>query len=135
MDLSGPVSLELKRDPAGHHWVIEPTVARTDFWALLCIGAGFNQPLMEYQLALGLRATPAGPPRHCVWYDTERDPLAWLRLCWQERTLRPRGGRQLFTYWQRDDARPTCRALGRLLSRQAVQWISRWKLGRRPSGI
>jgi predicted ATP-grasp superfamily ATP-dependent carboligase len=133
MGLSGPVSLELKRDPAGRHWVIEPTVGRTDFWVELCIGAGFNQPLMEYQLALGLPVTPPAPQRHCVWYDTERDPLAWLRLCWQERTLRPRGGRQMFTYWRGDDVRPLWSALRRLMSKQAARRLGRLKLWRRQS--
>lgn len=113
--LSGPVSLELKRDADGRYWVIEPTVGRTDFWAELCIGAGFNQPLMHWQLACGLPVTPpAGPMQPCVWYDTERDPLAWLRLCWQERRLRPRGARQLFPYYGHGDWRPVLRAFMRL---------------------
>jgi predicted ATP-grasp superfamily ATP-dependent carboligase/GNAT superfamily N-acetyltransferase len=128
MELSGPVSLELKRDALGRHWVIEPTVGRTDFWVGLCIGAGFNQPLMHWQLACGLPVTSAGPMRHCMWYDTERDPMAWLRLCWQERTLRPRGGRQVFPYLSLGDPKPALRALRLLLRRKL--WRRLWpKLG------
>ena len=36
LNLSGPVSLELKRALDGRLWVIEPTVGRTDFWLGLC---------------------------------------------------------------------------------------------------
>ena len=123
--LSGPVSLELKRDPEGRYWVIEPTVGRTDFWVELCIGAGFNQPLMEWQLAAGLPVTPAGPAVHCVWYDTERDPTAWARLCWQEKTGRPRGARQLFPYLGHADWLTVARALRNVGRSRLRHWLHR----------
>lgn len=125
MGLSGPVSLELKRDDHGRFWVIEPTVGRTDFWAELCIGAGFNQPLMEYQLACGLPVSAARTAHHVVWYDTERDPLAWLRLCWKERTLQPRNGRQFFPYFGYADIAPLWRAVVKV----GAGWIGR-RVGR-----
>jgi len=113
LGLSGPVSLELKRDPQGQFWVIEPTVGRTDFWAELCIGAGFNQPLMQMQIACGLPVVQPGPTVPCVWYDTERDPLGWLQLAWRARSLKPRAGRQVFQYWAKRDPLPFLRAVGR----------------------
>jgi predicted ATP-grasp superfamily ATP-dependent carboligase len=119
--LSGPVSLELKHGPDGRWWVIEPTVGRTDFWAELCIGAGFNQPLLEFQLACGLPVEQPGPLRPCVWYDTERDPLAWVRLAWREGTLRPLARGQRFPYVGHGDPRP----LRRALRSQAVQRFDR----------
>lgn len=103
MGLSGPVSLELKRAPDGSYWVIEPTVGRTDFWADLCIAAGFNQPLMEYQIALGLPVSPPGALRGCVWYDTEREPLGWIKLAWKDRRIFPRRARQVFPFAGRGD--------------------------------
>jgi predicted ATP-grasp superfamily ATP-dependent carboligase len=118
LELTGPVSLELKRDPDGQYWVIEPTLGRTDFWAELCISAGFNQPLMEYQLAAGLPVTPAGPLRECVWYDTERDPAAFVSLSRQEGGLKPRGKAQVFPYKGHRDARPLWRALMNLVQRK-----------------
>jgi len=130
MGLSGPVSLELKRDPQGRFWVIEPTVGRTDFWAELCIGAGFNQPLMEYQLALGLPVAPAAPQRHCVWYDTERDPTAWLRLAWKERRLHPRGKRPRLPYAGHGDPQPLRRAVLMLVRR--VMSTRKQKQGKKP---
>ena len=123
--LSGPVSLELKRDPQGQYWVIEPTVGRTDFWAELCIGAGFNQPLMEFQLAAGVPPAPASPPRHCVWYDTERAPMAWLQLCWAERTWNPRNGTQRFPYHGHADWRPLVRACTRVFVGRLRSGLSR----------
>ncbi|WP_201496834.1 hypothetical protein [Rubrivivax sp. A210] len=110
MGLSGPVSLETKRDTRGRHWTIEPTIGRTDFWVDVCIRAGFNLPLMEYELAAGLPVTPPAPQTPCVWYDTERDALAYAELCWREKTLRPRGKRQAFPYFGSGDWRPVLRA-------------------------
>lgn len=103
MGLTGPVSLELKRAPDGSYWVIEPTVGRTDFWADLCIAAGFNQPLMEYQIALGLPVAQPGALRGCVWYDTEREPLGWIKLAWKDRRIFPRRARQVFPFAGRGD--------------------------------
>lgn len=114
MGISGPVSLELKRAPDGSYWVIEPTAGRTDFWADLCIAAGFNQPLMEYQIALGLPVSAAGPLRDCVWYDTEREPLGWVRLALRERRWQPRQPVQVFPYAWRSDAIAHWLALKRL---------------------
>lgn len=78
--LSGPVSLELKRDPAGDYWVIEPTVGRTDFWAGLCAANGVDLTLIEYAAAAG-QPLPTSTQRNThLWINGERDPgaLAWL---------------------------------------------------------
>jgi hypothetical protein len=125
VQLSGPISLELKRDALGRYWFIEAMVGRTDLWAELFMGAGFIQPLIEWQLACGLPATTAGPMRHCLWCDTERDPLAWLRLCWQRRTRRPRRVRNLFPHHGDGDWRPVLRALRRMDSRLSAAAVRR----------
>lgn len=52
--------------------------------------------------------------QHCVWCDTERDPLAWLRLCWRERTLHPRGAHKFFPYHGHGHWRPVLRAFMRI---------------------
>lgn len=122
LGLSGPVSLELKRDPRGRHWVIEPTVGRTDFWAGLCIGAGFNQPRMEFEIALGQTPTPTMRHEAAVWYDSERDPAAWPRLCWHTHSLRPYAARQVFCYFGWRDPSPVRAAL----ARTARRWASGW---------
>jgi predicted ATP-grasp superfamily ATP-dependent carboligase len=117
--LSGPVSLELKLDTEGRFWVIEPTIGRTDFWVELCINAGFNQPLMEFELAVGLPLTDPGPLRGSVWYDTERDIAAYAGLCWREAHLRPRGKSQAFPYLRHRDWHPFVGAVVRLIRRWA----------------
>ncbi|MEK8053349.1 hypothetical protein AACH10_24040 [Ideonella sp. DXS22W] len=119
--LSGPVSLELKRAPDGSFWVIEPTVGRTDFWVGLCIGAGFNQPLMEFQLATGQPVTMPTRTEGCTWYDSERDPTAYPRLALNNRCLRPLNHRQVFSYLHSSDWRPAIHAVGRRL-RSVVLW-------------
>lgn len=82
LGLSGPVSLEVKRDAAGTMWVIEPTVGRTDFWVGLCIRAGISLPAIEHFSQIGDKATINQSPRNVVWFNAERDPLAlaWLTL-------------------------------------------------------
>lgn len=106
LDLSGPVSLELKQDPAGQLWVIEPTVGRTDFWIGLCTANGVNLPLVEYQHQTG---TPfVAPPQidSTVWFNEDRDPLGRL---WLGRHDRPgmRGRRSAFLFLHLDDLGPT----------------------------
>lgn len=117
--ISGPASLELKRDPQGRFWVIEPTVGRTDHWLQLCISAGLNQPLLAHAIACGQPCEGHGPLVDCVWYDTERDPLAYARLCRDQRTLRPLARRQVFPYWGHGDLRPWVCALRNLAARRA----------------
>ncbi|MCB0791849.1 MAG: hypothetical protein H6933_18615 [Burkholderiaceae bacterium] len=122
-DLSGPAALELKRDPQGGFWVIEPTIGRTEFLVELCIAAGFNQPWMEFELAC---ARPVEPPERLtdrVWYDTEREPLAYLRLSRQHRSLAPRGKAPVFPYWGHGDLRPWLRAMGHAIR---MRWFRLW---------
>ena len=78
--LSGPVSLELKRDPHGNYWVIEPTVGRTDFWLGLCVENGVNLPLEEYKHQIGANVTNAQQQNAAIWFNEERDPfgIIWL---------------------------------------------------------
>lgn len=113
LNLSGPVSLEVKRARDGSLWVIEPTVGRTDFWVGLCIGAGFNQPLQEFQLALGVQPSVTEPLRACVWYDSERAPLAYPMLAWRQRRLRPNRAQQYFSFAGHRDPVPLFKALFR----------------------
>lgn len=96
--LSGPASLELKKDPQGRYWVIEPTVGRTDFWLGLCTASGLNLSAMGYAVALGQEVQAPQALQGAVWYDTERDPTAYLRLCWQYRSWAPVHPRQHFPF-------------------------------------
>ena len=95
----------------------QKTIGRTDYWAELCISAGFNQPLMEFELAVGLPLTDPGPLRGSVWYDTERDVAAFAWLCWREAHLRPRGKSPAFPYLRHRDWRPLVGAVVRLIRR------------------
>jgi D-aspartate ligase len=79
LNLSGPVSLEIKRDTLGTMWVIEPTLGRTDFWVGLCVEAGINFPLIEYLHQAG-RAIPSRTPLPAIWVNGERDPYVLPRL-------------------------------------------------------
>ena len=75
LQLSGPVSLELKRDTDGSLWVIEPTVGRTDFWVGLCIANGVNLPLIEYLHQVGQPVAPPVQRDTHLWFNEDRDPL------------------------------------------------------------
>lgn len=80
LDLSGPVALEFKRDPAGEYWMIEPNVGRTEYCVDLAIQSGINLPCIEYRHAAGLPPDP-GLIREAdarLWFDTDKDPLCYL---------------------------------------------------------
>lgn len=118
LDLSGPIAIEFKRDPQGKFWLIEPNVGRTEYSVDLIIQSGINFPLLEYQLALGLPLTaPAVQRREVVWYDTDRDPLCYLRRCRREGSLRPRSKQRVFPYWGHADAGPLWRATRRFTAK------------------
>ena len=76
LNLSGPVSLELKRGPDGAEWVIEPTVGRTDFWVGLCIANGVDLPLIEFQSEIGQSVESIAQRDTHIWINGERDPGA-----------------------------------------------------------
>lgn len=80
LNISGPVSLELKRAPDATQWVIEPTVGRTDFWVGLCVANQVDLPVLEYKSALGDQFRAPTQNERYVWINGERDPgaLAWL---------------------------------------------------------
>jgi D-aspartate ligase len=110
LDLTGPVSLELKRDARGTLWVIEPTVGRTDFWLGCCIANGIDLPHLEYRHQAGL-ALPKTKQRHrFVWVNAERDPLAlfWYASQVVRRAVSRRSIALL--YWARDDVKPYLRS-------------------------
>ena len=123
--LSGPAALELKRDPQGRHWVIEPTIGRTEFLVELCIAAGFNQPWMEFQLALGWPVPAPGPLIERVWYDCERDPLVYLKSCVKSLGATPRGKSPVFPYYGHGDNPPLWKACRRFVSDRAARLMQR----------
>jgi D-aspartate ligase len=106
-NMSGPMSLELKRGPDDRYWIIEPTVGRTDFWIDCCIANGVNLSLLEYldqsdQPCPAMRTEQrlqclvqyrAQARKSWFWYLPHCAPRAWLR--------RPR-----FTYLCADDPQP-----------------------------
>lgn len=103
--LSGPVSLELKRDDEGRYWVIEPTVGRTDFWVGICAANGVNLPWIEYQHMTAGGVQKNYQTASTVWINGERDPgaLLWVLLNYPAYLFRYsfRG-----VYFDRADLRP-----------------------------
>ncbi|MFB0936269.1 MAG: hypothetical protein QMB52_10900 [Propionivibrio sp.] len=83
LTLSGPVSVEFKRDANNDYWVIEPTVGRTDFWVGLCISNNINLPLTEYNNQLGAKPQLVEQTNSSVWFNEERDPFGRLWLHFQ----------------------------------------------------
>lgn len=105
LHLSGPVSLELKADPEGRFWVIEPTVGRSDFWVGLCIADGVSLPLIEYYHQIGARYSGRPQQERTVWINGERDPLAllWLLTRYPQHVF---GRRPVGVYFSLGDHRP-----------------------------
>ena len=115
LDLSGPVSLELKRDPVGRDWVIEPTVGRTDFWAALCATNGVDLSLVEYRDAAGLPPLQAVQHGGHLWLNAERDPMAPLWLLRRD-PARLLSERIHGVYIDRHDPGPAARGMARQLA-------------------
>ena len=123
--LSGPAALELKRDPEGRFWVIEPTIGRTEFLVELCIAAGFNQPWMEFMLACGQPGSPPASTEPRIWCDTECDPLVYVRLCLAAKSWRPRGKQAVFPYAGHGDPKPVLRAWKRFVGQCLRRLVGR----------
>lgn len=104
-NMSGPVSLELKRGPDGRYWIIEPTVGRTDFWLDCCIANGVDLSLLEYLDQSGQPLPAMQQTDSRVWFNTERSPEAWW---WYLTHHAPRAWwrKPRFTYLSAGDLRP-----------------------------
>jgi predicted ATP-grasp superfamily ATP-dependent carboligase len=128
LPVSGPASLEFKKDAAGRYWFIEANVGRTEFCIDLPIQAGFNVPHMEFNLALGRDVpTPTGV-RHAIWFDTEKEPFSYVALCARHGTLRPFGKRLVFPYFGHGEPRLVAAAgiaAGRNIAQRALRKVWR----------
>jgi len=133
-DITGPVSLEVKKDPQGNIWVIEPTIGRTDFWLGLCTRSGLNLPHIEYLETSGiLPAELKYQPTPSIWFDSERDPTGPIRYAGYFLTLT--GARRLpyFSYLNFGDMPPFYlairatlkRALNKVVNFKSIEWRSR----------
>jgi|WetSurSiteA1Bulk_404760.scaffolds.fasta_scaffold17831_2 D-aspartate ligase len=140
LELSGPVSLELKRDKEGALWVIEPTVGRTDFWIGLCVENGVNLPLVEYCHQLNLDIPHQIQKDFAVWFNEERDPFGrmWLLL---NREFGIRGRESRFIYLKHSDLMPMLSGLWQILlgmlkalSRRFL-WLLSHVISRKSNGL
>jgi len=115
-NLSGPVSLEIKRDASSRIWIVEPTVGRTDYWIPTCIENGVPIPFIEYCDVVGLQYEPREIGRRASWFDTERDPFCFIAYASVNARFFGRE-RAVFPYLCLSDLRPFYRALGATMSR------------------
>jgi predicted ATP-grasp superfamily ATP-dependent carboligase len=117
--LDGPVSLEAKLDPSGQYRIIEPTVGRTDFWANLAIVNGIDLPHVEYLSAVAPEKRPdthlVSIPR--VWFDSEKDPAAVIRLFPKISHDLRRPWLPSFSYFDLSDLRPYWSAIWKFVRR------------------
>ena len=117
LEVSGPVSLEVKRDEEGLLWVIEPTVGRTDYWLDCCVANGVSLAWIEFLYAGGISEAIPRVVRRRVWVDAEREPKAYWELLLADKALAMRGLLPRFTYLDWRDPMPFVRAAGRLANR------------------
>lgn len=87
--ISGPASLEFKKDADGNYWFIEANVGRTEFCIDVAVQAGFNVPYMEFEYTLGRSPQIPEHLRHSIWFDTVKEPFCYIALCVRMHTLRP----------------------------------------------
>ncbi|MEH6648946.1 MAG: GNAT family N-acetyltransferase [Motiliproteus sp.] len=111
LKMSGPVSMEFKRDSDGNFWVIEPTVGRTDFWVGLCIRGGCDLPFIEYVQAAGLEySTVRDKTLPAIWFDSERDVLAPVKYLAQFAPGLSTQRLPTFSFFSYEDLRPFIRS-------------------------
>lgn len=126
LEMSGPVSLEFKRDADGNYWVIEPTVGRTDFWVGLCVRGGCDLPFIEYAQASGLKhSAPNGSVIPAIWFDSERDVLAPMKYFSQFAPLKKDRRHPAFSFFTPDDLKPFLRSAIKAQVRVTKSLISR----------
>lgn len=124
LDLSGPVSLEMKRDPAGKYWVIEPTLGRTDYWVACCTANGVDLPNIEFCHQAKLAVPESAQKRVAVWCDTEYDHWARMALAFQPLPQDRRFQTTAYPYLAADDWAPFFMSL----RRSAVDFLQRVRL-------
>ena len=119
LKLSGPVSVEFKRDSENNYWVIEPTVGRTDFWVGLCTENNVNLPLTEYKNQIGAKLPPSEQNNSSVWFNEERDPFGrlWLKFHPTEKLGKRRAS---YLYFCNADSAPAFF----FLKRRTLQFLS-----------
>ncbi len=129
LKLSGPVSLELKRDTLGQYWVIEPTIGRTDFWVGLCIESGCDLPVIEFCSVTGTHTDQpvyhAQQQRPVIWFDSERDILAPLKFLSFYASLSQTRRRPSFSYLNKADLKPCIHSLMKTSVRVSRSLLSR----------
>ena len=77
LGLTGPLKVDLKRDPDGRLWLLEVN-PRFTLWAHLGAVAGVNLPALAYADLTGREARPAAPARAGVsWCHPRLDAAAW----------------------------------------------------------
>ena len=117
LKMSGPVSVEFKRDTLGRYWVIEPTVGRTDFWVGLCVDDGCNLLNTEYRHCSGQAVEPSAAIKSTIWYDSERDITAFARHFSKSLPFNKQHYHPSFSYLKMSDLKPFKKALKQGLGR------------------
>jgi predicted ATP-grasp superfamily ATP-dependent carboligase len=134
LNLSGPVSLELKKDQMGRFWVIEPTIGRTDFWIDLCVANDVNLPLIEYQNQAKLQFMKPTQSNKAVWFNEDRDPFGRLWFI-SQKNMNMGTRRATYLYMHGTDIQPALRALkaiGKALINSVANRLKRLRIG--PAG-
>lgn len=116
LQLTGPLAVEFKQDANDELWLIEPNVGRTEYCLDVCVSNGVNFPYIEYAYVIGRELPAVRMQNRCVWFDTDRDPFAWLRFL-LTRGPDPRALRPVFPYLHLRDMGPFFASCRTMLSR------------------
>ena len=129
LEISGPVSIEYKRDPSGEYWMIEPNVGRTEYCVDLAIQSGLNLPQIEFDLQTGGGVPTTSEIRNdgVSWYDTEKDLWCFLSQCWRHRGFPPQGKQAVFPYWGHADPATFRASLFRPFTKLAARIAGRFR--------
>ena len=127
---TGMGSIEFKRNPGDERfYMIEPTVARTDYQEEVATLNGINIPLAAYCKRAGLaQPQPGEAPHYVVWRESATD--RWSAQA--QRQPRRRCGRTVDALWRWYDPAPGLAQLARRVRRASRRRLV-WRRQARPA--
>jgi len=121
--LSGPASLEIKKDHKGKIWVIEPTLGRTDFWVNLSIKSKKDLISTQYQEQTKVKMiNKKSKHNKTIWFDSERDPISTIVTAPYYYIFK--GYQPIFSFLDKNDIKPSVKSLNNHTKR-AITFIKK----------
>jgi predicted ATP-grasp superfamily ATP-dependent carboligase len=109
---TGPVSIEFKVDNNNCYWLIEPNIGRTEFSVECAEANNVKLAQVEYLATIGNWTNTCIKQNNTrVWFDTEKDITAYIRMMYKYRSIKVKGKLPAFPYFDLKDIQPFFRGI------------------------